>query len=383
MLASAVPLTLAWFGMGILAWTGASELLEHTGGLTASTFTAGFWLGWLLNGGFLGWACWRAIRRRLGQTTQSPYTPLIGLASLYGVVGAALVYMDLGPLDVPDAATATFLVGYLLLWTFVAPVFIAAFVLRIAVAAWRSSSQLEGALRVVAGATGIALGSGTLVAMFGGGIAGGYFESTASVLQHDAQGPQASADVDLMHTAAAGFAALISSEPSAPVKASRFSACTETLRTAEGDGRSSLDRAVGYMMRSHATRQDAVELAWDAMIDTCREDARRAKRRIRPYFWSVVKNHRAKAWGLACRIAPPPPGMERICEVNPPDPAAGLAVREAMAKLTPDERQVIVLAHVEGHSSAEIGERLGIRPDAARARLSRAMTALRDAYFRN
>jgi RNA polymerase sigma-70 factor (ECF subfamily) len=55
-------------------------------------------------------------------------------------------------------------------------------------------------------------------------------------------------------------------------------------------------------------------------------------------------------------------------------------LEKAMDKLTPEYRQVILLAKMEGLSGPELAEKLGRSPGAARALLSRALVALSEAY---
>lgn len=55
-------------------------------------------------------------------------------------------------------------------------------------------------------------------------------------------------------------------------------------------------------------------------------------------------------------------------------------LEEAIDKMPAEYRQVILLAKIEGLSGAELAQRLGKTPGAARALLSRAMAALAGAY---
>jgi RNA polymerase sigma-70 factor (ECF subfamily) len=59
----------------------------------------------------------------------------------------------------------------------------------------------------------------------------------------------------------------------------------------------------------------------------------------------------------------------------------GEVLRVALAQLQPDDAACLLLNLVQGFSTAEIAEILGIAPSAARKRLSRAMERLRVAYF--
>ena len=58
----------------------------------------------------------------------------------------------------------------------------------------------------------------------------------------------------------------------------------------------------------------------------------------------------------------------------------GPAMRQAFARLTPDERTLLYLAAVEGRGAAEIAAILGIKPTAVRMRISRARERFRLAY---
>lgn len=53
-------------------------------------------------------------------------------------------------------------------------------------------------------------------------------------------------------------------------------------------------------------------------------------------------------------------------------------VHHLIAQLEPDQREVVRLRALEGLEFAEVGERLGIEPDAARMRFRRAVDALRN-----
>jgi len=59
----------------------------------------------------------------------------------------------------------------------------------------------------------------------------------------------------------------------------------------------------------------------------------------------------------------------------------GEVLRAALALLKPDDAACLLLDIVQGFKTAEIAQILGIAPDAARKRLSRAMERLRIAYF--
>jgi RNA polymerase sigma factor (sigma-70 family) len=67
---------------------------------------------------------------------------------------------------------------------------------------------------------------------------------------------------------------------------------------------------------------------------------------------------------------------ETIGSTPDPDPDARIAAREALDRLTPHERLLLLLRFEGGMSLAEIGGLLAISEDAARKRVARARTAL-------
>lgn len=66
----------------------------------------------------------------------------------------------------------------------------------------------------------------------------------------------------------------------------------------------------------------------------------------------------------------------------PADPAAGLDLERAIARLSPRARQVFVLYDVEGYRHHEIAEMLGLTVGATKAHLHRARRRLREELAR-
>jgi len=58
--------------------------------------------------------------------------------------------------------------------------------------------------------------------------------------------------------------------------------------------------------------------------------------------------------------------------------AEGYAVRRALREVPPDQRQALLMHHVEGWSFVEIAARLGIRVNAAKTRAFRGMKKMRE-----
>lgn len=68
------------------------------------------------------------------------------------------------------------------------------------------------------------------------------------------------------------------------------------------------------------------------------------------------------------------PAIERV--TNPPASADALDLRAGLSRLSPRERSLLWLAHVEGFSHQEIGARLGTQPGSVRVLLHRARRRL-------
>lgn len=63
-----------------------------------------------------------------------------------------------------------------------------------------------------------------------------------------------------------------------------------------------------------------------------------------------------------------------------PEDAQVARMRGALSRLAPEDRSLLILRDVEGHSYEEIAGMLGIEPGAARMRLTRARARLREAF---
>jgi RNA polymerase sigma-70 factor, ECF subfamily len=99
---------------------------------------------------------------------------------------------------------------------------------------------------------------------------------------------------------------------------------------------------------------------------------------VRPWVFAIARH----VWlmDLRSRTRRPRTGAE-LPELPAPPEVERLADRQtltrALARVLPDRREALLLHHVWGFSFAEIGQLLGIRPDAAKLRSSRGMADLR------
>ena len=102
---------------------------------------------------------------------------------------------------------------------------------------------------------------------------------------------------------------------------------------------------------------------------TARHEVLNSNRRDRRWYATTDRAAR-----LTVDLPQPPPDL---------DPGADLAaVISALSTLSRADREVVLMTALEDLTSAELAEILGVQPDAARRRLSRARSRLRDAVER-
>jgi RNA polymerase sigma-70 factor (ECF subfamily) len=121
--------------------------------------------------------------------------------------------------------------------------------------------------------------------------------------------------------------------------------------------------------------QSAWPIAWRKM-DTLHDPAR-----LRPWLISIAVN---EARQLARRQR-----RGRVLEIsvaldpsmtNPWDPASragDIDLRNALARLKPEDRALVALRYVAGFDSTELARALGMSPSGTRARLARLLSRLR------
>ena len=101
--------------------------------------------------------------------------------------------------------------------------------------------------------------------------------------------------------------------------------------------------------------------------------------RVRPWLLAVAANEARQA--IRRRRRTPVVELE-VIELgsdadNPARRAAGLDLDRALRALTADERALLAMRHVAGFDSREIGDALGLSPEAVRTRLTRLIARLR------
>lgn len=137
-----------------------------------------------------------------------------------------------------------------------------------------------------------------------------------------------------------------------------------------------------YLLALAREAQHADDLLQDTFLQIHR--SRRtynAARPVRPWAFAVARHVWLMHQRTRRRKAPPHADLESAPELPVPPEVEGLAradaLRRALAQVSADRVEPLLLHHVWGFTFEEIGKMLGIRAGAARVRATRAMSALR------
>jgi RNA polymerase sigma-70 factor, ECF subfamily len=123
---------------------------------------------------------------------------------------------------------------------------------------------------------------------------------------------------------------------------------------------------------------EAVQAAW--LIAWRKLGTLREAERLRPWLVSIAVNEarqlaRRRRRGQVLEIS-----VALDSAATAPDPAAGagdIDLRNAIARLKPEDRALIALRYVAGFDSNELSRALGMSPSGTRARLARLLSELR------
>jgi putative glutamine amidotransferase len=135
-----------------------------------------------------------------------------------------------------------------------------------------------------------------------------------------------------------------------------------------------IERLVGDPRTAEDLRQEAFARAWSSAPRDAGHGHMRAWLHRTAHNLAVdeLRRRRVRDWvPFEDELAPAFEGG---------DPDERIAARDALARLTPHDRFLLLMRFEGGLSHAEIGQLLGIGPDAARKRVARARTALAAAH---
>jgi RNA polymerase sigma-70 factor (ECF subfamily) len=131
------------------------------------------------------------------------------------------------------------------------------------------------------------------------------------------------------------------------------------------------DALYGFFRRRVASRARAEELTQDTFVAVLRAAVRYEPRAsVRSYLFGI-------AWNLVSAERRKPSGAD-LPSAHHDSPEVVLWVREALAKLEPDEREILMLREYEQLSYDEIAGLLKLIVNTVRSRLFRARMALRE-----
>ena len=187
--------------------------------------------------------------------------------------------------------------------------------------------------------------------------------------------------VSMLSTLRSGFTSAISRRAVAPARRA-----AEDTRSAllERLYRDHADRIYGLCLRMTGDRVHATELAQDVFVRAWEQlDRLRADSDAGAWLWrlatNVVLNALRSDRRRLARVAPvAEPGLLERAELGTPLPVRRLSLDAAIARLPERAREVFVLHDVEGFTSHEVSELLGIAEGTVRAHLHRARTLMRE-----
>jgi RNA polymerase sigma-70 factor (ECF subfamily) len=143
---------------------------------------------------------------------------------------------------------------------------------------------------------------------------------------------------------------------------------------------------LGYALRRSASREDALDVVAETFATAWRRraDLPVDPEEIRPWLFGIARRclaNTVRSSNRAARLGERLAAAFDETGVTVPDPALrhGAAGRahEALALLTPDDRELVALIAWEGLTPAEAADVLGIPAGTARVRLHRARLRLR------
>lgn len=166
-----------------------------------------------------------------------------------------------------------------------------------------------------------------------------------------------------------------------PTREDYILACIERLRFSE------LGAARGFLVNKalQLPEYERDNLIEAALVEACTR-ARDLRSSVRPYFFEILRNNLAQWYRDVAIFERSAPKLTTTC-TGAPDQFEGLLGRqrctllqEAMQQLPENDRKLIELKFYEKLSYADLGQRLGIKEDAARQRVNRALNRLRDFF---
>jgi RNA polymerase sigma factor (sigma-70 family) len=165
----------------------------------------------------------------------------------------------------------------------------------------------------------------------------------------------------------------------APARAQGRSACPDhVVDGAYRELRATVARGLAYRTGSSDLAED---LTQDVFVDLLLAARCRPPENTRAWLARVAQRRVADTIGSAIRERAVRARLEAsdraLADVSEADPEIGLSIDACLARLSEQQRQIVVLRLLQGLSFSSCGVLLGMSEDAARMRLRRALPALR------
>jgi RNA polymerase sigma-70 factor (ECF subfamily) len=146
-------------------------------------------------------------------------------------------------------------------------------------------------------------------------------------------------------------------------------------------------RVKAYMMRKGADSATAEDLAQETLLNVWRRAAQYVEEKgsVATWIFTIARNLRIDRLRreVAWQELPQELDQQPSNEPQPDDAYASqqsdAAVRDALATLPPEQREVVVLAYIDGLSHSEIAQRLGLPVGTVKSRMRIAYQKVRAA----
>lgn len=137
------------------------------------------------------------------------------------------------------------------------------------------------------------------------------------------------------------------------------------------------DQIYGYLIRRTRNPELARDLFQETFLSIHRaRDTWQPGRTFRPWLYGIATNAVRDTFRKASR-RPHEVELDRPVAIPSGSPVGVMHLERALDELPETLRDAFLLGAVEGFDHREVAEQLGIKPDAARARISRARAQLR------
>jgi RNA polymerase sigma-70 factor (ECF subfamily) len=139
-------------------------------------------------------------------------------------------------------------------------------------------------------------------------------------------------------------------------------------------------RAIGHALAIVGNREDSLDAVQEAFIDAFQAlDRFDLERQFYPWFYTILRNRCFKLLANRKRLEMRSlDQLEILAPTGERSPDELLALEQALLKLTPEERELITLKHLDGLSYQDLAERLGVAPGTVMSRLYYARQRLKE-----